>query len=716
MKIFYFILLISLFYSNVIHAQIIYDDANKNLEIGDKITFYQDDSDTLSIEEIMLSNNFVPFKSNVHNFGITSTSVWLKISIKNKLDINDIILQINQPIIDEITFYSYNAIRKKHDIIKMGEYQPFRMRKYLIPDYLFDLTIPKDSTKTYYLKIKCKENMQIPIFIGTRISVLNNFIIGDLLSGIYIGIMLVMILYNFFLYISLKDKSYILYVFYIIIILLTQISLQGLTFQLIWPNTPILAIYSPFIFPALVGIVALEFFKEFLHLKKRNILAYKISLILIIPYIFSVLLSILGFFKFSFILVEATASIVSIFMLITAIQIYNNGYSEARFFIIGWSLFLFGICIYVLKDFEVLPYNNFTRYTMQIGSAIETVLLSFALADRINILKKEKEQSQTQALLALQENEKLITEQNIVLENKVEKRTIELKHTNEELNSTLFNLKNTQAQLVSVEKMASLGQLTAGIAHEINNPINFVSANIKPLKMDFDDVFELIKKYESITTEVNLADKLKEIESYKEQINLTYLMTEIESLISVIDDGAKRTSEIVAGLKNFSRLDESDVKIASINEGIQSTLLLLKSAIPRDTTVITELGDIPRIECLPGKLNQVFMNLLINAIYAINKKKTDGDNKLIIKTYELNDHICVSIEDTGIGMTDDVKAKVFEPFFTTKDVGEGTGLGMSIVFKIIESHHAKIEIESEYGVGTKIIIILNKRIDNYLAT
>jgi hypothetical protein len=353
---------------------------------------------------------------------------------------------------------------------------------------------------------------------------------------------------------------------------------------------------------------------------------------------------------------------------------------------------------------------------MQIGSAIETVLLSFALADRINILKKEKEQSQTQALLALQENEKLITEQNIVLENKVEKRTIELKHTNEELNSTLFNLKNTQAQLVSVEKMASLGQLTAGIAHEINNPINFVSANIKPLKMDFDDVFELIKKYESITTEVNLADKLKEIESYKEQINLTYLMTEIESLISVIDDGAKRTSEIVAGLKNFSRLDESDVKIASINEGIQSTLLLLKSAIPRDTTVITELGDIPRIECLPGKLNQVFMNLLINAIYAINKKKTDGDNKLIIKTYELNDHICVSIEDTGIGMTDDVKAKVFEPFFTTKDVGEGTGLGMSIVFKIIESHHAKIEIESEYGVGTKIIIILNKRIDNYLAT
>jgi len=213
-----------------------------------------------------------------------------------------------------------------------------------------------------------------------------------------------------------------------------------------------------------------------------------------------------------------------------------------------------------------------------------------------------------------------------------------------------------------------------------------------------------------------LIDKLKEIENYKQQINLTYLMTEIESLISVIDDGAKRTIEIVAGLKNFSRLDESDIKTVNINEGIRSTLILLKSAIPENTTVITDLGDIPRIECLPGKLNQVFMNLLSNALYAINKKKTDGDNTLTIKTYELNDHIYISIEDTGIGMTDDVKAKVFEPFFTTKDVGEGTGLGMSIVFKIIESHQAKIEIESEYGVGTKIIIILNKRIDNYLAS
>jgi signal transduction histidine kinase len=127
--------------------------------------------------------------------------------------------------------------------------------------------------------------------------------------------------------------------------------------------------------------------------------------------------------------------------------------------------------------------------------------------------------------------------------------------------------------------------------------------------------------------------------------------------------------------------------------------------------VITHLGQVPIIECYPGKLNQVFMNVLSNAIYAMNKKEGDEKHKLTITTFEKNDHVYVSFEDTGIGMTQEVKEKVFEPFFTTKDVGEGTGLGMSIVFKIVESHRAKMEIESEPGKGTKITLVLNKKIN-----
>jgi signal transduction histidine kinase len=290
----------------------------------------------------------------------------------------------------------------------------------------------------------------------------------------------------------------------------------------------------------------------------------------------------------------------------------------------------------------------------------------------------------------------------------VHERTLELEETNEELNVTLTYLKDTQTQLVNAEKMASLGQLTAGIAHEINNPINFVSANLKPLRLDISEIFELISEYEKLDSEKDISIKLKDIESFKKKIDLNYLRKEIQTLLSGIEDGATRTAEIVSGLRNFSRLDESDIKEANINEGIESTLVLLRSQI-QDIEIVTKLGNIPSIECYPGKLNQVFMNMLSNAIYAINKKNA-APKRLTITTYEMDSHVYAIFQDTGIGMTKEVKEKIFEPFFTTKDVGEGTGLGMSIVFKIVESHHAKMEIDSEPGIGTTITLVLNKKL------
>jgi two-component system, NtrC family, sensor kinase len=695
-------------------SQVIYDDPTKNLEVENQLYFIEDKNQLLTIEDVATSNSFQLITKKVQNFGITSSAIWLKLSIQNKSDIPNLILQVNQPIIDEIDFYSYNDKLKHYHAIKMGEYQVFSLRKYLTPQYLFDLEIPKDSVKIYFIKIRCKENMQIPISVGTSISTLNSTIISNLASGIYVGIMLVMILYNLFIYITIKDKSYILYSLYIIFILLTQTSLQGYTFQFLWPNFPWLALQSPFLFPALVGMVALEFFKQFLQLKSRFKKAYILSFVFIIPYCISICLGFFGFYKVSFMMVEATAGAVSVFMLAIAYLIYKKGYSEARFFLVGWLVFLLGVCIYVLKDFEVLSYNNFTRYTMHFGSAVEVLLLSFALAERINILKKEKEDSQAEALLISQQNQKLITEQNIVLEQKVSERTLALEGANKELNVTLNYLKDTQSQLVEAEKMASLGQLTAGIAHEINNPINFVSANVRPLKMDIQDILDLVEKYETITPNGLIEAKLKEIDAFKKHIDLDYVKSEIQNLLTGIEDGAKRTAEIVSGLKNFSRLDESDIKIADVNEGIESTLVILRSSIPNNVHVITNLDNVPMIECFPGKLNQVFMNVLSNAIYAMKQNAIIDKHTLKISTFTSGENVCVSISDTGIGMTPEVKAKVFEPFFTTKDVGEGTGLGMSIVFKIIESHQAKLDIETEHGKGTTILITLNKKINSII--
>ncbi|WP_157638064.1 ATP-binding protein [Flexithrix dorotheae] len=272
-----------------------------------------------------------------------------------------------------------------------------------------------------------------------------------------------------------------------------------------------------------------------------------------------------------------------------------------------------------------------------------------------------------------------------------------------ELEITLKKLKFTQTQLVDAEKMASLGQLTAGIAHEINNPINFVSANVKPLRRDFSEIKELIDKVRVFYNNGSSPEHARDIKNFAEEIDIDFILEEVESLIAGIEEGAFRTKEIVSGLRNFSRRDESDFKLSDIHQGINSTLTLLKSKFKNRINLKIEFGDIPKIECHPGQLNQVFMNILNNASQAIT-----GKGEVTVKTEpgQKNKNIKISISDSGKGIPKEIQSKIFEPFFTTKDVGEGTGLGLSISYGIIERHNGSIKVKSQVGKGTTFTITL----------
>ncbi|ELR70490.1 hypothetical protein C900_03649 [Fulvivirga imtechensis AK7] len=278
---------------------------------------------------------------------------------------------------------------------------------------------------------------------------------------------------------------------------------------------------------------------------------------------------------------------------------------------------------------------------------------------------------------------------------------LRLNEINEELTTTLEDLKHTQTQLVQSEKMASLGQLTAGVAHEINNPINFVSAGIDSLSTNYQDLSEILQKYALLEAGNNNSDLLLEIDQLKKELDLDYLLVEIPQLLESIKAGANRTTEIIKSLRNFTRLDEDSLKKANINEGLDSTLVILRNQMSDRIEVVKEYEDLPPVNCYPGQLNQVFMNILNNAIQAV-----DGPGKIMIKTMQQNGSIMIRIKDTGKGMSDELKQKIFEPFFTTKDVGEGTGLGLSISYGIIEKHRGKIEVESAPGKGTEFIIQL----------
>jgi two-component system, NtrC family, sensor kinase len=684
---------------------------NKNYDpklIGTYISFLEDKDNNFSFHHVRSSRAYMPFDKDIVNFQVSKSTFWLKLTVRNNGSTSNNLIEIIQPLLEEVYLYSpISNSPNKYRLIRQGEKFPFFKRTYdQSVNFLFKLDLDPGETKTFYLRVRGHKQILMPIRIIQEEKLIGEVSNQTLWFGIYCGIVIVMFLYNLFVYYSIKDRSYLYYVLHTFFIGLTQASLIGFTYKYLWPDSPWFGNYSVFLFTCLVSIVGVQFLIEFMHIRKIAPKIYVLLKFFQLIYLVFIISSLLGFYSFTFGLILFTQPIVAIIILIISIYLYKQGYAEAKYYLIGWSSLMVGIVIYVLKDYGVLPYNTFTAYSILFGSAAEVTLLSFALADKINIFKQDKERSQEETLNALKENERIIREQNLILEEKVKERTEALETTNHNLNDALDNLKEAQSQLVDSEKMAGLGQLTAGIAHEINNPINFVTSNIKPLELDIIDLDNVITMYEKLDFNAELQPQISKIESFKKQIDIVFVREEIKSLLSGISEGAKRTAEIIRSLKNFSRLDENDTKPVDLNEGLASTLVLVKNTFPDHLTVVKEFGEIPKVECLPGKINQVFMNLISNAVHAIKNKDSKDPGTLTIKSWQDGEYVKISIRDTGTGMSDAVKQRIFEPFFTTKDVGEGTGLGLSIVFRIIESHHGNIDVITNLGEGTEFIINL----------
>ncbi|HIG31769.1 MAG TPA: response regulator [Verrucomicrobiales bacterium] len=280
----------------------------------------------------------------------------------------------------------------------------------------------------------------------------------------------------------------------------------------------------------------------------------------------------------------------------------------------------------------------------------------------------------------------------------------ELRQRNQTLEETLSRLRAMQAQLVQSEKMASLGVLTAGIAHEINNPVNFINASAKGLCDALRDIMTVVKRYDELTPD-SVSEQLETINRLKGELGFNELLEGVAELSSNIYTGVQRTSDIVKGLRTFSRFDQVGKISVDLHEGIDSTLMILRHRYEGSINIEKHYGKLPRIVCHPGKLNQTFMNLLVNAIDAINSKKTAFDSETIrIETQYINDsdpcRAVISFSDTGPGIPKEAMDRLFDPFFTTKDVGRGTGLGLSISLGIVENHGGILTAECEPGRGS----------------
>ena len=707
----YCCLLLAILFVNTINAQSIQPvtitNSDEAITIKSGIECLEDAGHDLSPDSVFKSKDFKELPNGIPNKNFSSSVFWFKLKIRNETSVPTLMLELSNPALDSIVYYEQMGPDSFRNY-QTGLLMPFSHREHLSSDFLFTVTLQPHQEKYIYLRIYTSAEVMLPVTIGTQQAILAVDKYKDIFWGVYIGIMLAMLLYNFFVYTTTKDDSYLFYIAYALAVVLTQISVSGYAFQLLWPDHAEVAKYSRVFNTVLAGLTAIGFIRHFLKTKSFFPKADKIFGVFIGMYLLGGVLGFSGMYKAGLNLIDMTASMISLYILAIGIITSRKGYRPAVFLLIAWIVFLAGVFIFVFKNFGILPYNNFTVYTMPVGSAMEVLLLSFALADRINILKKEVVTSQAKELMALQENERIIQEQNIILESRVNERTYELVLSNESLNKALIDLKDAELHLVESEKMASLGLLTAGIAHEINNPINFVTSNIHPLNRGVHTLMDTIAEIEKIMgQDITDAEKQKRVAAYKNEIDLDYLKEEIDQLLTGIGEGALRTSEIVKGLRVFSRLDEHDLKKANINEGIESTLVICNNLLHNIIKVEKNYGDLPLIECYPGKLNQVFMNIISNGIYAIKKKFGESPGGLLtITTFCDKNNLTIKIADNGTGMDEHTMKQVFEPFFTTKDVGQGVGLGLSIAFNTIKQHDGQILVQSKVGEGAEFTIML----------
>jgi signal transduction histidine kinase len=285
---------------------------------------------------------------------------------------------------------------------------------------------------------------------------------------------------------------------------------------------------------------------------------------------------------------------------------------------------------------------------------------------------------------------------------------LSLRFARQKIQEQYETLKKTQVQLVQSEKMASIGQLAAGVAHEINNPLGYVNSNIGSLKNYINDVFTYLDALESFIQKfdgISDSERLKEVDQLqkqKEELEIEFVREDIDELLKESSFGMEKVRDIVQSLKDFSRVDqEEDAQESNINDCIEQTLKIVWNELKYKCEVIKNLGEIPDIYCFPGQLNQVIMNLLVNAGHAIEEKGT-----IEITTFQEKDDIYIKVRDTGKGIPPENIKHLFEPFFTTKPVGQGTGLGLSISYGIVKKHQGEISVSSEVGIGTEFTIKL----------
>lgn len=709
-------------------------------------------------QQVDLANRFRPSAARELNFGYTTSAYWLRLTLHNPTAAPlTRMLEISNAQLRNIEFYAPAVDGVVPPPVLTGVAMPFSAQAYPNHFFVFPLHLPANSTATYHLRFKSFDSLFIPAVLWApdafHAHERNDYVAQSLYFGWASGF----ILFNLLLFVVMKEVIYLLYVGSNVCFLMLCLTQFGFSKEFLWPEVGHWATVAYGVFGQLFSVAFLMFMRHFLNLKA---LAPKLDWCFKWVAVLC-MLCLLNFASDTPVMwsLLMTPFLTIVLVVVTAVYAVVCRQRAAYFFMGAFGLGMVGAIVSFVRPFGLLPTTVLTANGLQMGSALEMLLLAFALADRFNQIRKEKEVAQQEGLAAQLALVKTLKESEQVLEQRVEQRTASLE-------ATLLDLKATQSQLVQSEKMASLGQLVANVAHEINTPIGAVKSSSKsisdalpPLLKGLPRLFELL---DGVTRQLffQLIDPIKkptEVLNTRQERALTrelsqqlqdagvadarsraeilvqlhaqgqaqdylpllqhaecpFILEEARSIATIVSSASNinaavdQVSKIVFALKSFSRLDSTGEHVeSSLRDGIDTVLTLYQSQIRQGTELVLSYDDLPLVSCVPDQLNQVWTNLIHNALQAMKYAGT-----LTVTLRREQDEAVVTIADTGCGIPEAIREKIFDAFFTTKPIGEGSGLGLDIVKKIIDKHQGRIQVVSEVGVGSTFSVYLPLRVN-----
>ncbi|MFN3586487.1 MAG: 7TM diverse intracellular signaling domain-containing protein [Moraxellaceae bacterium] len=666
-------------------------------ELGRHLRYLVDAESRLGIDQVaaLPATAFTPVTTDTPNFSFSRARYWLRFEIDWRApDQPGYALWQQYALTDRLVLYQPDTGRPgRWRRSEAGDQQPFVTREFPTRAFGFALTPVPGTTQTYFLAVEGAGTLYMDLDVAALPAAMAHSETRHLVYGLYYGALLALLLYNLVLYVLLREIVYLYYISYVGFLGLTFFDLNGLAFRYFWPHTPNMNTwFLVFTFASFLSLA--QFTRRFLSLDREwRALDWLFRLFMLTNAVMIVLVFVAPphrLYAWSQYVTLTAAALI----FVAAVGLWQRGFTPARYFAIASLAFLAGLVMYALQNFGLVPTSLLTNHAVQIGSSVEMVLLSFALADRINLMKAEKLAAQEQA-------RRQLIEHNQTLESRVAARTHELAESLAAVREKHDQLLATQQQLVQAEKMSSLGALVAGVAHEINNPANFTRIAAENIERDIARLHDFLN---GLATPDSDAALLAELDAR---------FCKLATQLALIHDGTDRLSRIVGDLRAFSRTDEAEAKVARPDDGLLATLNLVRAQYGTDIDIrlVQQAPDMQGL-CYPAALNQVFMNLAVNGCQAILAKagsRRPAGALDVISRRVVEDGLPlweVSFTDDGCGMDAVTRARIFEPFFTTKAGGEGTGLGLSVSYGILKKHHGSIEVQSAPGEGSRFVLRL----------